>query len=40
MPSTPTIGKEAFSRGPTYLVKIDLDATVQGRKKYVFPIPS
>jgi hypothetical protein len=40
MPSTPTIGKEAFLRGPTYLVKSDLDAPVSRKKEICFPIPS
>jgi hypothetical protein len=37
MPSTPTIGKEAFLRRPAYSGKTDLDAPVS-RKKYGSPI--
>jgi hypothetical protein len=37
MPSTPTTEKEAFSRGPTYLVKTDLDAPVSRKKEICFP---
>jgi hypothetical protein len=37
VPSAPTIGKEAFSRGPTYLVKTDLDAPVSRKKQICFP---
>jgi hypothetical protein len=37
MSSTPTIGKEAFLRGPAYLVKIDLDAPVSKKKEICFP---
>jgi hypothetical protein len=37
MPSTPTIGKEAFLRGLTYSVKIDLDFPVSRKKEIRFP---
>jgi hypothetical protein len=37
MPFTPTVGKEAFLRGPTYSVKIDLDALVSRKKEICFP---
>jgi hypothetical protein len=35
MPFMPTIGKEAFLRGPTYSIKTDFDALVW-RKKGMF----
>jgi hypothetical protein len=37
MPSTSTIGKEAFLRGPTYLVKTGLDGQVSRKKEICFP---
>jgi hypothetical protein len=37
MPSTSTIRKEAFLRGPTYSVKTDLDAPVSRKKEICFP---
>jgi hypothetical protein len=36
MSSTLTIGKEAFLRGPAYLVKTDLDAPVSRKKEVCF----
>jgi hypothetical protein len=37
MPSTPTIGKEAFLWWPTYSVKTDLDAPISRKKEMCFP---
>jgi hypothetical protein len=37
MPSTPTIGKEAFLREHAYLVKADLDVPVSRKKEICFP---
>jgi hypothetical protein len=37
MPFTPSIGKEAFLRSPSYLVKTDLDAPVSRKKEICFP---
>jgi hypothetical protein len=37
MPSTPTIGKEAFLKEPTYLFKTDPDAPVSRKKEMYFP---
>jgi hypothetical protein len=33
MPSAPTIGNEAFLRGPAFSVKTDLDAPVARKKE-------
>jgi hypothetical protein len=40
IPFTPTIGKEAFLRGPTYSVKTDLDVPVSRKKEMHFLILS
>jgi hypothetical protein len=40
VPSIPTIGKEASLRDPHIRLKLIWMTQYQGRKKYVFPIPS
>jgi hypothetical protein len=40
MPFTPTVGKEAFLRGPIYSVRNDFAAPVSRKRKYVFPVTS
>jgi hypothetical protein len=40
MPTTSTIGKEAFKREPTYSVKTDLGAPVLRKKEICFPVLS
>jgi hypothetical protein len=37
MPFTPTTGKEAFFRGPTYSVRTDFAAPVLRKKEICFP---
>jgi hypothetical protein len=37
MPFTPTVGKEAFLKGPAYLVRTDFAAQVWGEKEICFP---